>query len=59
MPEDEELNARRDKLGEEISTAGAQWSSKVLRKEDMQLYIFRLLLEFARVKDDNRDILMC
>jgi hypothetical protein len=31
-----------------IADAGREWSKKVLRKEDMQIYMFRLLLEMAR-----------
>ncbi len=40
-----------------IAYDGKDWAEKVLRKEDMQIYVFRLLLEYARVCDDNRDIL--
>lgn len=41
--------------GEEIAEAGRLWSQKVLRKEDMEIYMFRLLLEWGRLTDDNRD----
>jgi len=27
----------------------------VLRREDIEVYTFRLLLEYARIIDDNRD----
>lgn len=46
-----------DEAAKEIAYAGRDWAAKVLRKEDMQLYVFRLLLEFARLCDDDRDIL--
>jgi hypothetical protein len=40
---------------EEIAEAGKEWAQKALRKEDMQVYMFRLLLEWGRVIDDNRE----
>ena len=40
---------------EAIATAGREWAAKVLRKEDMELYMFRLLLEWGRLTDDRRD----
>ncbi|KIW83920.1 hypothetical protein Z517_03166 [Fonsecaea pedrosoi CBS 271.37] len=43
------------KEAEMIAEAGREWASKVLRKEDMEAYFFRLLLEWARLTDDNRD----
>ena len=41
--------------GEMIAESGRDWSSKVLRKEDMEIYFFRLLLEWGRLTDDRRD----
>ena len=41
--------------GEMIAESGQDWSSKVLRKEDMEIYFFRLLLEWGRLTDDRRD----
>lgn len=38
-----------------IASAGKLWAEKVLRRDDMLLYVWRLLLEFARVCDENRD----
>lgn len=43
------------KEGEKIAEAGRDWAGKVLRKEDMELYFFRLLLEWGRLTDDHRD----
>ncbi|KAI3542531.1 capsular associated protein [Colletotrichum abscissum] len=40
-----------------IAEQGKEWADKVLRREDMRLYVWRLLLEFARVCDDHRDTL--
>ena len=45
------------KEGEAIATAGREWAAQVLRKEDMELYFFRLLLEWGRLTDDKRDYL--
>ncbi|EXJ78072.1 hypothetical protein A1O3_09233 [Capronia epimyces CBS 606.96] len=45
------------KEAEIIAEAGRDWAGKVLRKEDMELYFFRLLLEWARLTDDRRDSL--
>ena len=40
-----------------IAEQGGSWSEKVLRREDMRLYVWRLLLEWARVCDENRHTL--
>ncbi|KAK0611237.1 hypothetical protein B0T14DRAFT_530005 [Immersiella caudata] len=45
----------RDEIAERIAMAGREWASKVLRREDMQIYVLRLLLEYARVADDRRE----
>jgi hypothetical protein len=39
----------------EIADAGREWTRKTLRQEDMQVYMFRLLLEYGRVADDRRE----
>lgn len=44
-----------DVAAEKIATEGKQWAEKVLRKEDMQVYVLRLLLEYGRVLADDRD----
>lgn len=38
-----------------IAEGGKTWGEKVLRREDMLLYMWRLLLEFARVCDEKRE----
>lgn len=43
-----------DKAAEKIALAGQEWANKVLRPEDMQIYVLRLLLEYARLGHDNR-----
>jgi hypothetical protein len=44
-----------DAEGERIATEGRRWAEKVMRKEDMLLYVHRVLLEYGRVCDDDRD----
>ncbi|KAI9643752.1 hypothetical protein NHQ30_008376 [Ciborinia camelliae] len=43
-----------DEEAQKIAMSGQAWANKVLRKEDMQIYVLRLLLEYARVSHDNR-----
>lgn len=45
----------RDEGARRIAMAGQEWANKVLRREDMQVYVLRLLLEYARVSDDKRE----
>ncbi|KAI1736507.1 lipopolysaccharide-modifying protein [Xylaria scruposa] len=44
-----------DTEAQRIAEEGRDWAAKVLRKEDMMLYTWRLLLEYARVLDPERD----
>ncbi|KAH7037047.1 uncharacterized protein B0I36DRAFT_313206 [Microdochium trichocladiopsis] len=46
---------RGDKTAQFIAEQGAAWASRVLRREDMLLYVWRVLLEFARVCDEKRE----
>lgn len=46
-----------DSAARYIAEQGKQWAEKVLRREDMRLYVWRLLLEWARVCDEKRDTL--
>jgi hypothetical protein len=45
----------RDGLARRIAEQGKEWAEKVIRKEDMMVYVYRLLLEYARVVDDERE----
>jgi len=38
-----------------IASQGKVWAKKALRREDMEVYLFRLLLEWGRVIDDRRN----
>jgi hypothetical protein len=59
VPDDGEhslvLMEPHDTEGEWIAEQGHQWAHQVLRKEDMEIYFFRLLLEWGRMTDDARD----
>jgi hypothetical protein len=46
-----------DAEAETIASKGKEWAERVLRREDMKLFVWRLLLEYARVLDDDRDSL--
>jgi hypothetical protein len=54
---EEKVLPGHDDIAEKIATAGKQWADRVLRKEDMQIYTLRLLLEYARIADDRRDVM--
>lgn len=49
----------REKEGQEqavrIAEAGRDWADKVLRNQDFEVWFFRLLLEYGRLVDDNRE----
>lgn len=51
----------RDKKGDAaarfIAETGKKWAETVLRRDDMLLYTWRALLEFARVCDEDREML--
>ncbi|PVH86633.1 glycosyltransferase family 90 protein [Cadophora sp. DSE1049] len=47
----------RDHLAQKIGADGRKWAQKVLRKEDMRVYTYRLLLEYARIMDPKREVL--
>ncbi|KAF2969022.1 hypothetical protein GQX73_g4548 [Xylaria multiplex] len=38
-----------------IAQEGRKWAEKAIRREDMEVYLFRLLLEWGRIINDNRD----
>ena len=40
-----------------VAEAGREWSNKVLRNEDFEVWLFRLLLEYGRLVDDDREII--
>jgi hypothetical protein len=44
-----------DEEAQRIASEGSEWAKKALRKEDMRVYMFRLLLEWGRIVDDRRE----
>jgi len=58
--EGEDLNpqvyiAPHAKEAQKLAKQGREWANKSLRREDIEVYMFRLLLEYGRIMDDNRD----
>ena len=43
-----------DARAQQIAEEGSRWAHRVLRKEDMLIYVYRLVLEYARVSDVAR-----
>ncbi|UNI13641.1 hypothetical protein JDV02_000365 [Purpureocillium takamizusanense] len=58
--DDDIVVARRQgpQTAQKIALQGREWAAKALRKEDMQVYLFRLLLEWGRVVSDDRETMM-
>lgn len=56
-----EVNGRHPKLkarvedAEWIAEQGRTWAGRALRREDMEVYLFRVLLEYGRLLDDKRE----
>ncbi|TKA67559.1 hypothetical protein B0A55_09180 [Friedmanniomyces simplex] len=48
---------RHDREAQLLARQGWEWAGKVLRRDDKEVYLFRLLLEYGRVIDDERDVL--
>ncbi|KAI5807036.1 hypothetical protein EDC01DRAFT_637947 [Geopyxis carbonaria] len=47
--------AAHDGEAARMAAAGREWAQRVLRREDMEVYVARLLLEYGRLLDDERD----
>jgi hypothetical protein len=43
------LQSKYDQMAKEIANSGSEWARKVLRKADMEIYVFRLLIEYGRL----------
>ncbi|KAG1741650.1 hypothetical protein EDB19DRAFT_704884 [Suillus lakei] len=50
-------NGAHEDLAKKIARRAREWSLTFWRKEDMVAYLFRLFLEYARVMDEDRDLL--
>ena len=53
-----ETESGRD-IGKRIAEEGRRWSREVLKKTDLEIAFFRLLLEYGRLVDPQRTILGC
>lgn len=49
------LTEEGQKNAREIAEAGRKWYFEALRQEDMAVYVYRLLLELARLQDPKRE----
>lgn len=49
------LTEQGSKRAREIADVGREWKEKALRKQDASVFLYRLILEYARVLDDERD----
>lgn len=48
------IDAAHDAEARTMADEGKAWAETVLRRQDMKLYMWRLLLEYARVVNDDR-----
>jgi hypothetical protein len=55
IPIDERRSVEGDKRLKRIARAGKQWKKTIGRKVDMEVYLYRLCLEWARLWADDRD----
>ncbi|KAJ5180643.1 Lipopolysaccharide-modifying protein [Penicillium capsulatum] len=46
---------RHDLEAQVIASQSRNWAQKVLRDQDLDIYLYLLLLEYGRIIDDNRD----
>ena len=52
---DEKINIPdHDDMGEKIGRQGSEWTARAERREDLLVYVHRLILEYARVCADER-----
>ncbi|MCJ1389528.1 capsule-associated protein CAP1 [Xylographa bjoerkii] len=42
---------------ERLANQGREWAGQVLRNEDFEVWFFRLLLEYGRLVDDDRELI--
>jgi hypothetical protein len=46
---------RGDNIGKQVAEMGQKWTKQVITKESLRLWFLRLLMEYGRVVNDNRD----
>ncbi|KAH6624398.1 glycosyltransferase family 90 protein [Chaetomium sp. MPI-SDFR-AT-0129] len=49
------VESKEGKEAERMALRGREWAGKTLRNEDLEVWFFRLLLEYGRVVDDDRE----
>lgn len=49
------LRPGHDDVAKRIGMQGSEWTRTVLRTDDMLAYVYRLILELARLSDDERE----
>jgi hypothetical protein len=49
------MNSDNSMWGKKIADWGREWAGQTLRNEDAEIYMFRLLLEYGRIMNDQRD----
>jgi Glycosyl transferase family 90 len=49
------MSLKNEYWSKRIADAGREWALQTLRNEDAEIYLFRLLLEYGRVMNDERD----
>ncbi|KLJ10340.1 hypothetical protein EMPG_14249 [Blastomyces silverae] len=42
-------------IARKLAAQGKEWAQSALRNDDLEVYFFRLLLEYGRIVDDNRE----
>lgn len=50
-----DVEAEGKRMAAEVAEAGREWASKALRNEDFEVWLFRILLEYGRLVDDDRE----
>jgi len=48
-------SGRGDIIGKEVAEMGQKWTKQVITKESLRLWFLRLLMEYGRVMNDDRD----
>jgi hypothetical protein len=51
------MEGGHDEQARKIAMQGKEWAEMVLRREDMLVYLLRLLLEYRRVCEDDREVM--
>ncbi|KAI0015408.1 hypothetical protein F4780DRAFT_87556 [Xylariomycetidae sp. FL0641] len=51
----DQLTEARSEDSKWIASQGRKWAEQAIRREDMEIYLFRLLLEWGRVIHDDRE----